>query len=83
VVDTHCTRLANRLGFTKQRDPVKIERDLMALVETPKWTLFSHSFVFHGRAVCQARTPQCGGCVLRDLCPYPDASEGKRRGATR
>ncbi len=78
VVDTHCTRLAKRLGFTKNSDAVKIERDLMELVDQSEWTMFSHRFVFHGRAICQARAPKCHECVLRDLCPFPDSAEGKR-----
>ena len=71
IVDTHCKRVANRLGFTRNTDPTRIERDLMALWEEEHWTLFSHFMVFHGRAVCRARSPQCTGCIVTDLCPYP------------
>ena len=71
VVDTHCKRVAHRLGFTRNTDPTRIEKDLMALWEEKHWTLFSHFMVFHGRAVCRAREPQCAVCIVADLCPYP------------
>jgi endonuclease-3 len=69
VVDTHVTRLSRRLGLTKQRDPVKIERDLMAKVPKHDWTLFAHLLILHGRAICQARKPRCPECPLAPLCP--------------
>jgi endonuclease-3 len=69
VVDTHVRRLAQRLGLTKQDDPVKIERDLMRLVPRPEWGLFPHLLIWHGRRVCLARAPRCEECVLNDLCP--------------
>lgn len=78
IVDTHCTRLARRLGFTKNSDPVKIERDLMTVWPREHWTLFSHNLVFHGRAVCSARAPKCSECPVADLCPFPRTKEGKR-----
>ena len=78
IVDTHCTRLSNRLGFTKDSDPAKIEQDLMKLVPRENWTQFSHTLVFHGRAVCAARAPKCSACPLRALCPFPETREGKR-----
>ena len=78
IVDTHCTRLANRLGFTKQRDAVKIERELMKVWPPAHWTQLSHFMVFHGRAVCTARAPRCSECVLADLCPFPDTREGRK-----
>jgi endonuclease-3 len=78
VVDTHCTRLANRLGFTKNQDAVKIEKDLMKVWPSDRWTLMSHFMVFHGRACCTARAPRCSQCVLVDLCPFPDTREGKK-----
>ena len=78
IVDTHCTRLTNRLGFTKNQDAVKIEQDLMRVWPPEHWTLFSHFMVFHGRAVCTARSPKCSQCTLRDLCPFPDTREGKK-----
>lgn len=69
TVDTHVTRLANLLRLTRHQDAVKIERDLMALVPREDWTLVSHLLISHGRAVCIARRPRCGECVLRGLCP--------------
>jgi endonuclease-3 len=69
VVDTHMIRLAGRLGLTKQKDPVKIERDLMAIVPREKWTSFAHQILHHGRAVCAARKPKCPICQLNKLCP--------------
>lgn len=76
IVDTHCTRLNNRLGFTKNSDPVKIERDIMKILPAERWTLYSHFMVFHGRARCIARAPQCSSCEARELCPYPETREG-------
>ncbi len=70
IVDTHCIRLGNRIGFTKSMDPVVIERDLMKIWPRDVWTPFSHCMVFHGRAVCHARLPRCCECAIRDLCPY-------------
>jgi endonuclease-3 len=69
TVDTHVTRLAGLLRLTRHGDPVKIEQDLMRLVPRDQWTLLSHLLILHGRAVCIARRPQCGRCVLADLCP--------------
>ena len=69
VVDTHVQRLATLLGLTRQRDPVKIERDLMTLVPRDKWTWFSHTLILHGRRVCIARRPKCEICVINRLCP--------------
>ncbi len=69
VVDTHVTRLSQRLRLTRQTDPVKIERDLMPLIPRRDWTLFSHLLIFHGRRVCVARTPRCDACVLHAVCP--------------
>jgi endonuclease-3 len=69
AVDTHVRRLAQRLGLTKEEDPVKIERDLMKLVPRDDWGLISHLLIWHGRRVCDARAPKCGACVLNDLCP--------------
>ena len=69
VVDTHVRRLSQRLGFTKQEDPVKIERDLMKLVPREDWGRFPHLLIWHGRRVCIARNPQCERCVVNDLCP--------------
>jgi endonuclease-3 len=69
VVDTHVRRLSQRLGLTRQEDPVKIERDLQRLVPREYWGLFPHLLIWHGRRVCIARAPQCADCVLNDLCP--------------
>src|SRR6266568_4712254 len=69
VVDTHVQRLSTLLGLTKQEDPAKIERDLMALVPRDKWTWFSHTLILHGRRVCIARRPKCEECVVNRWCP--------------
>jgi endonuclease-3 len=69
VVDTHVRRLSQRLGLTRQEDPVKIERDLMRLVPRRYWNVFPHLLIWHGRRVCVARRPRCEVCVLNDLCP--------------
>jgi endonuclease-3 len=69
VVDTHVRRLSQRLGFTKEEDPVKIERDLMRLVPRADWARFPHLLIWHGRRVCDARRPACERCVINDLCP--------------
>jgi endonuclease III len=69
VVDTHVRRLSQRLGLTKQEDPVKIERDLQRLVPRQYWGVFPHLLIWHGRRVCLARRPRCEECVLNDLCP--------------
>ena len=69
VVDTHVQRLATLLGWTKEKDPVKIERDLMDLVPRDQWTWLSHTLILHGRRVCIARRPKCEVCVVNRLCP--------------
>ena len=69
VVDTHVTRLSNRLGLTRQQDAVKIEQDLVRIVPQEEWTEIAHLFIHHGRAVCKAPTPRCEQCVLSDICP--------------
>jgi endonuclease-3 len=69
IVDTHAGRLARRLGFTKEEDAIKVEQDLMALVDQSDWLHLSNLFIYHGRAVCKAPKPVCPGCVLLDLCP--------------
>ncbi len=69
VVDTHVIRLSNRLGFTKETDAVKIERDLMPLVQKKYWYQFSHALIFHGRKICSARKPLCEQCSINKLCP--------------
>lgn len=72
VVDTHCIRLSNRLGLTKNKDPEKIEKDLRKILPPEKSGAFCHRLVYHGRAVCNARKPKCIECTLRDLCPSKD-----------
>ena len=69
VVDTHVRRLSQRLGFSRQEDPVRIERDLRRLVPRADWARFPHLLIWHGRRVCIARAPRCPACVLSDLCP--------------
>lgn len=69
VVDTHIQRLSRRLGFTSQKTPEKIERDLMAIVPQEEWTSFAHRMIQHGRQICQARKPQCNACWLAPDCP--------------
>jgi endonuclease-3 len=69
VVDTHVRRLSQRLGLTRQEDPVKVERDLQKLVPREHWGVFPHLLIWHGRRVCIARAPECERCVLSDLCP--------------
>jgi endonuclease III len=69
VVDTHVRRLSQRLGLTRQEDPVKIEHDLQRLVRREYWGIFPHLLIWHGRRVCDARNPRCDACVLNDLCP--------------
>jgi endonuclease-3 len=69
VVDTHVRRLSQRLGLTREEDPVKIERALVKLVPRRDWGRFPHLLIWHGRRVCIARRPLCEDCVLTDLCP--------------
>ena len=69
VVDTHVRRLSQRLGLTREEDPVKIERDLQKLVPREHWGIFPHLLIWHGRRVCLARAPQCERCVVNELCP--------------
>jgi endonuclease-3 len=69
VVDTHVRRLSQRLGLTRQEDPVKIERDLERIVPRADWARFPHLLIWHGRRVCIARRPRCEDCVVSDLCP--------------
>ena len=72
VVDTHVTRLAQRLDLTKHNQPVKIEQDLMKILPKEKWIAFPLQLIFHGRALCFARKPNCGGCKLDPLCYAKD-----------
>jgi endonuclease-3 len=73
VVDTHVGRLARRLGWSRQTDPVKVESDLNALVSREEWVFVSHALILHGRRVCASRSPRCGSCLLADLCPKAGA----------
>ena len=72
VVDTHVDRLSHRLDLTKEKDPKKIEQNLMKIIPKEKWILFSHQLIWHGRLVCQARRPRCPDCPLEDLCYSKD-----------
>jgi endonuclease-3 len=69
TVDTHVKRLSGRLGLTNETDPVKVERDLMAIIPRESWIAIAHLLIWHGRRVCFARKPNCPGCVLNDICP--------------
>lgn len=75
VVDTHVGRIAQRLGLTAQKDPVKIEFDLMAQIPKEKWTPLGHQLISHGRQICTARKPRCAECPLAQLCPFPNAAD--------
>jgi endonuclease-3 len=86
VVDTHVRRLSRRLGLTEEETPERIERDLMSVVPEDDWQQFTHLLISHGRAVCDARNPSCGECVLETLCPSSkldrdvDLASGERWG---
>ena len=69
VVDTHVKRLSHRLGLSEQKNPDKIEKDLMEVVPKEDWIFFSHAVILHGRRVCKARQPQCDACPLAEICP--------------
>jgi endonuclease-3 len=79
TVDTHMSRLNQRLRLTRNTDPVKIERDLMALLPAREWTLYSHRVIQHGREVCDARRPDCAACSLRPECPYPNSPQARAK----
>jgi endonuclease-3 len=68
-VDTHVGRLSQRLGLSANKDPVKIEKDLMLEIPRKEWGGFSYLLIDHGRAICHAQRPKCGGCLLNDICP--------------
>jgi endonuclease-3 len=72
VVDTHVKRVAGRLGLTRETDPVRVERDLMEVIEPAEWHAFPWRMILHGRQRCDARKPDCAGCEVRDLCPNAD-----------
>lgn len=69
VVDTHVSRLSQRLALSSETQPEKIERDLMEIVPRSAWIIFPHLLIAHGRKICKARTPLCADCVLERLCP--------------
>ena len=69
VVDTHVKRLAFRMGLTKNAEPVKVERDLVKLLDKKYWHWISHALIWHGRGVCRARNPKCGDCKINSYCP--------------
>ena len=69
AVDTHVTRVTFRLGLTKNKDPVKIEQDLMKIIPKKDWWIFSNIIIFHGRETCDARRPKCRNCILNNICP--------------
>ena len=73
TVDTHVKRLAARLGLTAETDPVKVERDLMAVIPRQSWIEIAHLLIWHGRRVCTARKPNCPACPLNDICPSSEA----------
>jgi endonuclease-3 len=73
AVDTHVKRLANRIGFSDESDPDKVERDLMGLVPKERWFGFTYVLIDHGRAICQAKKPRCPECVIEPLCPASQA----------
>ncbi|HEY8283003.1 MAG TPA: endonuclease III, partial [Chloroflexota bacterium] len=74
VVDTHVGRISRRLGLTASEDPVRVERDLMALLPRTEWRDYNHRLIDHGRAICKAPRPRCAVCTLADICPSFDPS---------
>jgi endonuclease-3 len=77
-VDTHVMRLSQRLGFTSQTDPDKIETDLMAIVAPKQRVRFCHLMQYHGRRICVAKKPKCPECSIEDLCPYPGKTKSSK-----
>jgi endonuclease III len=75
TVDTHVKRLSGRLGLTKHDDPIKVERDLISLLPQEDWENWSIRLIYHGRAICKARKPDCGNCALADLCPSAEIAK--------
>ena len=69
VVDTHVGRISRKLGFTKNKDAVRVEKDLMRIIPPKDWIVYSHLLIDHGRSVCRARRPDCQNCFLNKLCP--------------
>ena len=76
-VDTHVGRVARRLGLTAAKSPLRVEKDLTALISADAWTMFSHRLIFHGRRVCRARSPRCAECAVASLCPTAETAEAK------
>lgn len=81
AVDTHVFRLAHRLGLTDEKDPDKVERDLTSLLPREDWYAVNYRFIDHGRAVCTAKRPICGACLLSDICPSAFTIAGWRQEA--
>jgi endonuclease-3 len=79
AVDTHCGRVSQRLGLTKAKDPVKIEFDLMPLVPKERWTEFSMQLIWHGRAICTAKSPKCPQCPLLPYCDYGQQARSSKQ----
>jgi endonuclease-3 len=77
VVDTHVSRISQRLGLTKNKQPDKIERDLVEIVPKTDWIDFSHLLIYHGRKICKARKPLCESCVVEKYCPSSRLKTGK------
>ncbi len=81
TVDTHVGRLARRLGWSREKDAVKVEKDIAALLPPQEWTMACHRLIFHGRRVCHSRKPACGACVLAEVCPSFGEGETDREKA--
>ncbi len=79
VVDTHVSRLSNRLGFVNTTNAVKIEYELMELIPQEDWVMFTHYMIQHGRKICDAKKPLCGKCVINHLCPSAYSLENKKK----
>jgi endonuclease-3 len=79
VVDTHVQRISQRLGWTRHKEPVKIEQDLMRLIQRDHWDMTAHLLIFHGRRICFARKPNCEGCGINDTCPSAFRAENVGR----
>lgn len=75
TVDTHVGRLTRRWGWTTETSPVKAERDLMEIMPEENWTIDCHRIIYHGRRVCHARSPECGACILADVCPSAQVAD--------
>lgn len=75
TVDTHVGRVTRRLGWSSQKDPLKVEKELWELLPDAPWTQLCHELIFHGRQICHARVPQCGACPLVQLCPSAELAE--------